>query len=105
MKNSSVVAQRFAYEGIMKEGGVLKVDVNKTMIDYVRRSHGEYTAALEKEKSRKTEGEKRQEERKRLSTELKQVVAAKKKAVENMNSVMSQHDSDIHALEEKLRAT
>ena len=41
MKNASVVAQRITYEGIMKEGDVLKIDVNKEMIEYVHRSNGE----------------------------------------------------------------
>ena len=105
MKNASVVAQRIAYEGIMKEGGALKVEINQEMMDYVRRSNGVYKAALEKERLRQTQGEKRRAERKRLSSELKHAMTAKKRALENITSVVSEHDSNIHALEEKLRAT
>ena len=50
--NPSVVAQRIIYEGAMKKGGVLKIDVNEEMIEYVHRSNGEYKAALTTERSR-----------------------------------------------------
>ena len=39
-----------------------------------------------------------------MNTELKQAITAKKKAVENLNCVVSQHESNIHALGKKLRA-
>ena len=104
-KNALVVAQRIAYEGVMKEGGVLKVEINKEMLDYDCHSNGEYKAALEKGRLCQTEGEKRCKERKRLSAELNQAIAAKKNAVAEMNSVVTQHESNIHALEEQLRAT
>ena len=58
MKNALVVVQRITYEGIMKDGGVLKIDINKKMIEYVCRSNGEYKAVLEKERSPQTEHEK-----------------------------------------------
>ena len=105
MKNASVFAHGITCDGIMKESGVLKIDTNKEMIEYVRRSSGKYKATLEKERSRQTEGEKRRAEKKRLNTELKQAITTKKKAVENLNSVVSQPESNIHALEKKLRAT
>ena len=65
-----MVVQRIIYEGVMKKGGVLKIDINEEMIEYVHRSNGEYKAALTAERSRQAEGEKRRPERKRLNTEL-----------------------------------
>ena len=100
-----MVAQRIIYEGAMKKGGVLKIDVNEEMIEYVHRSNGEYKAALTAERSRQAEGEKRRPERKRLNTELEQAITANKKASENLNSVISHHESNIHVLEEKRYAT
>ena len=61
--------------------------------------------ALEKERLHQTEGEKRHKERKSLSAELNQAITAKKKAVAETNSVVTQHELNIHALEEQLRAT
>ena len=41
-----MVAQRITFESIMKEGGVLKIDINEEMIEYVHRSNGEYKATF-----------------------------------------------------------
>ena len=65
----------------------------------------EYTAALEKDRSHQTQGEKRCAERRQVNTEFKQVINAKKKGVENLNNNASQHESNIHAVEEKLYTT
>ena len=89
----------------MKKGSVLKIHINKEMIAYISRSNGKYKAALEEERLRQTKDEKRRAEKKRVNTELKQATLAKKRAVMNLNSVFSQHESNIHALEEKLHAT
>lgn len=48
----------------MKEGGVLKIDINKEMIENVRRPNGEYKATLKEERSCQAEGEKRLAEKK-----------------------------------------
>ena len=89
----------------MKKGSVLKIDINKEMIAYICRSNGKYKATLEEERSRQTKDEKRRAEKKQVNTEHKQATTAKKRAVVNLNSVFSQHESNTHALEEKLNAT
>ena len=66
----------------MKKGGVLEIDINEEMIEYVHCSIGKYKAAFKTERWRQAEGEKRRPERKRLNTELKQAITAKKKALE-----------------------
>ena len=38
MKESSVVNQTIVYEGILNEGGILKVKVDSTMLKYVKQS-------------------------------------------------------------------
>lgn len=45
------IAQAITYDGIMKEGGVLKIDINREMIENVRRPNGEYKATLKEERS------------------------------------------------------
>ena len=100
-----MVAERITFEGIMKKGDALKIDINEEMIEYVHCSNGEYKAAFKAERSRQAEGEKRRPERKRLNTELEQAITANKKASENLNSVISHHESNIHVLEEKRYAT
>ena len=65
-----MVAERITFEGIMKKGVALKVDINEEMIEYVHCSNGECKAAYKAERSRQAEGERRRRERKRLNTEL-----------------------------------
>ena len=39
LKESSLVLQRMAYKGIMKAGGIMKIDISNEMFDYVGRLH------------------------------------------------------------------
>ena len=39
LKESSLVSQRMAYKGIMKAGGIMKIDISNEMFDYVGRLH------------------------------------------------------------------
>ena len=61
MKESSAVNQRIVYEGILNEGGILKVRVDSTMLKNVKQSANDYRLALEKNRKRQTAGEKRKE--------------------------------------------
>ena len=54
MKKSSLVAQRFVYDGIVKEGGIFKVDINKKLMQHVKRSHRYSTIANEERKKAQT---------------------------------------------------
>ena len=78
MKESSVVNQRIVYEGILNEGGILKVKVDSTMLKCVKQSTNEYEPALEKNQKRQTVGEKRKQERRHLTKELNATKKAKK---------------------------
>ena len=49
---SSLFSKRMVYEGIMKEGEIIKVDITNKIIDYIDRSHQLYQAA-QKEMQRK----------------------------------------------------
>ena len=66
MKEQSLVAQRIVYETVMNEGGPIKADINSKMIKSVKLASNRYKFALEENKQKQTEGEKRQEERKEL---------------------------------------
>ena len=103
MKESSVVNQRIVYEGILNEGGILKVKVDSTMQKYVKQSANEYQLALEKNRKRQTAGEKRKQERRHLTKELNATKKAKKETVETHNKAMNAMDAKIHSIEEALR--
>ena len=53
-----MVPQRITYKGFMKKSGALNTDINTETIVYVRRSNGNYKAALEKERPCQTKGQK-----------------------------------------------
>ena len=48
MQEESVVAQRQVYDGIHAAGGLLNVDINASLMSYVRSSHSAYDDALKK---------------------------------------------------------
>ena len=66
MQEDSIVAQRMVYEGSL-QGGASKVDINRTMLKYVKQAKSKQMFALEENRKKQKEGEKRREERKRAS--------------------------------------
>ena len=70
------------FEGIMKEGGIMKVDVSNEMIDYVGRSHQLYQAAQKETKENQALFEKKRMERKRFSDEINTLKGTEKVAVD-----------------------
>ena len=59
MKELTIIAQRHVYEGIIAGGGISKVDINSSMMSYVKKSHSVYMLELEKNKKHQTEVEKK----------------------------------------------
>ena len=53
IKKESLVAQRVVYDGVMQEGEILTVNVNKEMMTEVRKTTSRYQLALEEKKKTK----------------------------------------------------
>ena len=70
MKEQSLVAQRIAYDGVMTEGEPIKADINSVMMKSVKQASRRYRLALEENKQKQTEGEKKREERKSITKEI-----------------------------------
>ena len=102
MKKQSLVTQRIVYEEVMNEGGPIKAGTNSNMIKSVRLASNRYKFALEENKQKQTEGEKRQEERKRMTKEINEATAAKKRALDSINRTISSYDEQIQNLKKKL---
>ena len=102
MKEQSLVAQRIVYEGVMNEGGPIKADINSNMIKSVRLASNRYTFALEENKQKQTEGEKRRQERKRITKEINEATASKKRALDSINRTISSYDEQVQNLKKKL---
>ena len=54
----SLVAQRIVHEGIFKEGGGMKADINKMMMEDVKQTWRYAKADAEERRKYQTEGEK-----------------------------------------------
>ena len=70
MKEQSLVAQRIVYDGVMTEGEPIKADINSVMMKSVKQASRRYRLALEENKQKQTEGEKKREERKSITKEI-----------------------------------
>ena len=99
MKEQSLAAQHIVYDGVMNEGGPIKADINSNMIKSVRLASNRYKFALEENKQKQTEGEKRREERN--TKEIIEATAAKKTAVDSINRTISGYDEQIENLKKK----
>ena len=102
MKEQSLVVQCIVYEGVMTEGGPIKADINSVMMKSVKQASRRYRLALEENMQKQTEGEKKREERKRITKEINEATAAKKKALQSINYTISTYDDTIEQLKKKL---
>ena len=59
MSEGSLVARRMVFDGVMNEGGISNVDINRKMSKFVNKAHSEYVKQLEKQKEQQTSGEKK----------------------------------------------
>ena len=58
MSEGSPAAQRMVFDGVMNEGGISNVDINRKMLKFINNAHSEYVKQLEKsgeKRSRKNE--------------------------------------------------
>ena len=53
MSEGSPAAQRMVFDGVMNEGGISNVDINRKMLKFINNAHSEYVKQLEKRKNNK----------------------------------------------------
>ena len=58
------MAQIFVYKGIVKEGGIFKVDINKKLMEHDKRSHRYSMITDEERKKAQREGDRKPEKKK-----------------------------------------
>ena len=76
----------------------MKVALSKQILTAVRLASNRYKFALEENKQKQTEGEKRREERKRIAKEINETTAAKNKALNSINRTISTYDEQTQDL-------
>ena len=103
MYGETIVAQRFVHEAIQKVGGTTKIEITNEMMKSVKASYKKFNSANEEKKKCQLEAQKKTVEKRKATLELKEVVAKKKALVSEMQSEISSFDTQIVALQEKLR--
>ncbi|CAH0549771.1 unnamed protein product [Brassicogethes aeneus] len=95
-KEASLIAQRHVYDAVMERGGILKTEVNQSMVHAFQNSHSRYTEMLKEQRQRK-ETEIVQEEKKRqISREVRELEKEKV-------SLDSKRDMIVEEINEKKR--
>lgn len=79
LHEDSIVAQRTVYDAIQAVGGIAGVTVDKSTIMYVRTSHRRYQENLERARQAEANTLKQQSTVKRISVEIQELQAKKKK--------------------------
>ena len=82
LSEGMLVALRMVFDGVINEGGISSVDVNRKMLKFVNNTHPEYFKQLEKQKEQQTSGEKKRAEKRKITNEWRKVKEAKQKFTE-----------------------
>jgi len=73
------VAQRIVYDAIQTAGGIFKVKISKTLLQYLRTSRSRYDEALKKKCDVSASDERKAKEKKRAADQIKLLKAKKSK--------------------------
>ena len=103
MREATVISQRIVYEGLLADGGILKIEIDDVMRCYVKQSHSVYLQALEKNKKEQTEGEKKTAARKEINSVIRNLQKEKKDVLSSIVVKAASMDGQIHSLQEELR--
>lgn len=77
LTEESLVAQRLVYDAVLRAGGVTKVEITKSMMQYVKSAHGRYVDAMDKKKLQNDEDAK-QKQRKREAEKMRSELEIKR---------------------------
>ena len=77
------------FDGVMNEGGISNVYVNRKMLKFVNNTHSEYVTQLEKQKQQQTSGENKKAEKMKIANKLKNVKKAKQKFTEQHKQILN----------------
>jgi len=94
-----LVAQRIVYDAIQTAGGILKVEISKTLQQYIRTSRSCYDEALKKKRDVSASDEWKAKEKKRAADQIKLFKAKKAKLKTAVAAEARAIDGEIAELE------
>ncbi len=98
MKEHSLVAQRRVYDEVKSSGGVLSVVRDQRLLLRVRQARSSYQHFLDEQKKVAAKEKEAVKARKRAASELKGLMAKRKKVVDDSGSLLSEYDKQIAEL-------
>lgn len=103
MLAETIVSQRIVFEAVQRAGSPNKVEITRQLMKMVRNSHKSYSVAQDEKKQQQSDAQKRVVEKRKATVDLQNAVANKKAAVDELRNKINIFDSEIQALQEKLR--
>ena len=98
LHEDSIMAQRTVYDAIQAVRGLAGVTVDKSMMMYVRTSHRRYQENLERARHTEANTQKQQSAVKRISLEIQELQAKKKKLGKESSAECHKLDTQIAEL-------
>jgi len=103
LHEESLIAQRQVYDAVLACGGVAAVEVDKSLLQYVRGSHFRYQECLRKKRMSIQDEEQKASDRKRAADQIKVLKAKKNKMAQTVALESNNIDRDIADLEKMLK--
>ena len=105
LHEESLVAQRIVHDHINAVGGLQSVNIDKSLLQFVKGSHHKYTQALEQKRKERSDAEKEIAAKKRIGSEVKKLIAKKAKLEESIAQEKNKIDMEIAELQKNFTAT
>ena len=103
MLELTVVAQHLVYEGTERAGGVKKVEVIPEMVAKLKAAHRRMEAAEKDADKETSKAQKKRIGKRKSMLSLNNVVAAKKKALEDIQVKIESYDAEISSMRSQLK--
>lgn len=96
--DSSVFAQRQVHDGICHAVGVLKVEINKSLIKSAHMSHSSCQDVLQRKKNKKLKWEQKKAEKRLTISKIKKLKIKKTKLIDIVKQEMQEIDIELKSL-------
>jgi hypothetical protein len=101
LHEESLVAQRTVYDAVQSAGGLSSVQIDKTLLSFVRGSHARYLQALERKRQSAVEHDKQVAIKRKADSEIKQLEIKKNKVLQSAAIEAKTIETEIAELKRK----
>jgi hypothetical protein len=101
LHEESLVAQRTVYDAVQSAGGVSSIQIDKTLLSFVRGSHARYLQALERKRQSAVEHDKQVAFKRKADSEIKLLEIKKNKVLQSAAIEAKTIETEIAELKRK----